>query len=52
MVNFIGNVFKFIDKGFVKFFVKEKDNGMIFCVFDMGIGISDEYKEKLFNVFV
>ena len=52
LVNLIGNALKFTDKGFVKLFVKEKDNGMTFCVSDTGIGISDEHKEKLFNAFV
>jgi len=52
LVNLVGNAIKFTDKGYVKITVKHKDDALVFCVSDTGIGISDENKTKLFDAFV
>lgn len=55
LLNFLGNAFKFTEKGYVKLSVtrKEHDNHPFVCfeVEDTGIGIPEAGKEKLFKRF-
>ena len=49
--NLIDNAVKFTDNGYVKIILSQKNNKLIVEIADTGIGISDEYKENIFNVF-
>jgi len=50
--NLIDNAVKFTEKGFVEIkLFKNDSNKLVFQIKDTGIGISDEYKEKIFNEF-
>ncbi len=51
LVKLIDNAFKFTDKGFVAFGFKREEDKLHFYVSDTGIGIEDEYKEKIFTRF-
>jgi signal transduction histidine kinase/ligand-binding sensor domain-containing protein len=49
--NLLGNSIKFTDKGSIKLGCEEDNDRVIFYVKDTGIGISEEYKGKIFNRF-
>jgi PAS domain S-box-containing protein len=49
--NLIGNALKFTNKGYINVGYKVKDGFLEFSVSDTGIGIPDEYHEKIFYRF-
>jgi signal transduction histidine kinase len=49
--NLVGNAIKFTEKGKVEISVRKSDDYLHICVLDTGIGISDEYREALFEPF-
>lgn len=49
--NLISNALKFTEEGRVNFGIEIKERRAEFFVSDSGIGISEEYKEKIFNKF-
>jgi len=50
--NLVSNAIKFTQKGYVKIKVDEfSENNFVISVEDTGIGIEEDKKEKLFNVF-
>lgn len=49
--NLICNAFKYTSQGHVEYGYKAKDDGVLFHVFDTGVGIKEEYKEKVFERF-
>jgi len=51
LVKLIDNAFKFTEKGFVTFGFRREEDKLHFYVSDTGIGIEDEYKEKIFTRF-
>lgn len=50
-INLIENAFKFTPAGFIKLKVYESDAKLCVDVEDSGIGISDEYVQKIFTLF-
>ncbi len=50
-VKLIDNALKFTDKGFVLFGYIEEENQLHFYVSDSGIGIEEEYQDKIFDRF-
>ena len=53
LVHLLGNALKFTEKGSVELLVRESDDGnnVEFVVTDTGIGISEEYRERIFEHF-
>ncbi len=51
LIKLIDNAIKFTDKGFVKFGFGREGDKLHFYVSDTGIGIEDEYNEKIFTRF-
>lgn len=51
ITNLLSNSLKFTDKGSVQLGCEEEEYKIIFFVKDTGIGISDEYKDKIFERF-
>ena len=51
ITNLISNSLKFTNSGSIKLGCKDEKDKVMFFVKDTGIGISDEYKEKIFNRF-
>ncbi len=49
--NLLGNSLKFTEKGSIKLGCKDVDDKVMFFVKDTGIGISEEFKGKVFNRF-
>jgi len=49
--NLLGNSIKFTENGSIQMGCKEEENKVLFFVKDTGIGISEEYKDKIFNRF-
>ncbi len=49
--NLLGNSLKFTEKGSIKLGCKSSDDKIVFFVKDTGIGISDDFKDKIFNRF-
>jgi signal transduction histidine kinase len=50
--NLIDNALKYTKQGFVKVCLNEKDDNILICVRDSGIGMTKELQEKLFSQFV
>ncbi|MGB9609232.1 MAG: sensor histidine kinase, partial [Minisyncoccia bacterium] len=50
--NLIDNALKYTKQGFVRVGLNKKDNNILICVKDSGIGISKELQANLFNQFV
>ncbi len=51
MVNLIENAIKFTSQGFVEYGYNYENNDIIFFVKDSGIGIAEEYKNRIFEHF-
>jgi PAS domain S-box-containing protein len=51
LINLINNAIKFTHNGYVKVSCVVSDNSIEFNVSDTGIGISDEYHQKIFDRF-
>lgn len=51
VINFIDNSVKYTKEGSVNVSVKNKDNKVVFCVKDTGMGMTEEVKESLFQKF-
>ena len=52
LINFVGNALKFTDSGFIEIGLEIKDNDLVqFHVKDTGIGIPQEYHDKIFERF-
>ncbi len=51
LTNLIGNAFKFIKEGYIKFGYIQKNDKLEFFIEDTGIGIADEHKEVIFDRF-
>ena len=51
LVNFVGNAIKFTDKGYIEIGVKLENESIQFHVKDTGIGIAQEYHDKVFDRF-
>lgn len=51
LINLIGNAFKFTEKGSIECGCKFEDDQLIFYVFDTGIGIPADKKDKIFERF-
>ena len=51
VTNLISNAIKYTPTGSVKFTILEEDNKLRFIVRDSGVGISDEFKSKIFDDF-
>ncbi|MCO5251786.1 MAG: ATP-binding protein [Candidatus Kapabacteria bacterium] len=52
LTNLINNSIKFTDNGSVEFGYEVLDTELLFTIKDTGIGISDEYKERVFERFI
>ncbi|PKL84724.1 MAG: hypothetical protein CVV22_11500 [Ignavibacteriae bacterium HGW-Ignavibacteriae-1] len=52
LTNLINNSIKFTDNGSVQFGYEVQDSELLFTIKDTGIGISDEYKERVFERFI
>jgi len=51
MLNLVCNAYKYTTKGSIEYGYESKDDGVLFHVFDTGIGIKEEEKEKIFDRF-
>lgn len=49
--NIVGNAIKYSDNGLIEVKLKKEKGRLYLCVQDKGIGISEEYINKLFNPF-
>ena len=49
--NLVNNALKFTDSGYIKLEYQVKDSLLEFCVSDTGIGIHEEYQNKIFDRF-
>lgn len=49
--NLVDNAIKYTKEGSVKIILTASDSDLIICVSDTGIGISEEYKNRLFEIF-
>ncbi len=51
ITNLLNNAIKYTDKGQIDYGCKVHDKNIVFFVSDTGIGISDEHKEVIFDIF-
>lgn len=51
LINFVGNAIKFTDSGYVEIGLSQAGNEVRFQVKDTGIGIPNEYHQKIFERF-
>ena len=51
VINFIDNSVKYTKEGSIDISVRNKNNKVIFCVKDTGMGMTEEIKESLFQKF-
>ncbi|MFW6263017.1 MAG: PAS domain-containing sensor histidine kinase [Thermotogota bacterium] len=51
MNNIFGNSLKYTEKGYIGLRVTCHDEHVVFCLFDSGIGIPEQFKEKIFERF-
>jgi len=51
LINFVGNAIKFTEKGYIEIGFRIEENRIEFYVKDTGIGIPEEYHEKIFERF-
>jgi len=51
IINFIDNSVKYTKEGSINVSVKNKNNKVVFCVKDTGMGMTEEIKESLFQKF-
>lgn len=50
--NFLSNAIKFTDQGYVKFFIEQENQEIVFRVKDSGIGIPTEKQKVIFDPFI
>lgn len=51
IINFIDNSVKYTKEGSLNISIKNKDNKVVFCVKDTGMGMTQEIKDSLFQKF-
>ncbi len=51
LVNFVGNALKFTSSGYIEIGIKHIDSELQFYVKDTGIGIPEDYHDKIFDRF-
>ncbi len=51
LINFVGNALKFTDSGYIEIGVKLANNKIQFHVKDTGIGIAEDFHDKIFDRF-
>jgi len=51
VTNIVENAIKYSERGLIRITLERKDKGLFLSVQDEGIGISEDYLKKLFNLF-
>ncbi len=51
LINFVGNALKFTNSGYIEIGIKHIDSELQFYVKDTGIGIPEDYHDKIFDRF-